>query len=98
MTLRVEGLSVVIRREAIDGRYEDGWQGFLAQLPAERLQEDGEIASFALEDEEDVAAFVGALTEGGLDPLDFVVVDSLHGPRSSRPWLEFVPTMGVRRR
>ena len=88
---------MVIRREAIDGHYEDSWQGFIAQLPVDRVDDDGEIASFALEDEDDVAAFVAALTEGGLCHLDeqsgvavdFVVIDSLRGPMRPCAWLEF---------
>lgn len=90
MTVTVDSWAVVIRREAIDAGYVDGWAGFLEQLPAERLQNDGAIASFALVDEEDVAAFVAALTEGGLTAEDFVVLESSRGPRGSCDWLERV--------
>jgi len=96
MAVLIEGLSVVIRRSAIDGRFQGGWEAFLAQLPRATLCDDGEIARVGFTDSEDCEAFVRALTEAGLDYADEVngmardlaVVDQLAGITLPCEWLE----------
>lgn len=96
MAVLIEGLSVVIRRSAIDGRFQGGWEAFLAQLPRATLCDDGEIARVGFTDSEDCEAFLRALTDAGLDYADEVngmardlaVVDQLAGITLPCEWLE----------
>jgi hypothetical protein len=96
MAVLIEGLSVVIRRSAIDGRFQGGWDAFLAQLPQATLCDDGEIARVGFIDSDDCEAFVRALVDAGLDHADEVngmardlaVVDQLAGVTLSCEWLE----------
>jgi hypothetical protein len=96
MAVLTEGLSVIIRRSAIDGRFQGGWTAFVAQLPADSLCDDGELARVGFKDSNDAEAFVRALTDAGLvfvdardgQARDLAVVDQLAGLTTPCAWLE----------
>ncbi len=97
MAVLIEGLSVVIRRSAIEGRFQGGWEALLAQLPQSTLCDDAEIARVGFTDSEQCQQFVVALMEAGLDYVDevngmakdFVVVDQRAGITTLCDWLDY---------
>ena len=97
MAVLIEGLSVVIRRSAIDGRFQGGWEALLAQLPQQTLCDDGEIARVGFTDSEQCQQFVVALMEAGLEyadevngmAKDFAVVDQRAGITTLCDWLDY---------
>ena len=97
MAVLIEGLSVVIRRGAIDGRFQGGWEALLAQLPQPTLCDDGEIARVGFTDSEQCQQFVMALIEAGLEYVDevngmakdFAVVDQRAGITTLCDWLDY---------
>lgn len=97
MAVLIEGLSVVIRRRAIDGRFQGGWEALLAQLPQPTLCDDGEIARVGFTDSEQCQQFVMALIQAGLEYVDevngmakdFAVVDQRAGITTLCDWLDY---------
>ncbi|MSR00717.1 MAG: hypothetical protein EXR88_04915 [Gammaproteobacteria bacterium] len=97
MAVLAEALSVIIKRTAIDGRFQGGWSAFLAQLPQKTLCDDGELARVGFNDSVDAEKFVTALTLAGLDFVDeanggardLAVVDQLAGITTLCDWLEY---------
>jgi hypothetical protein len=97
MAVLIEGLSVVIRRSAIEGRFQGGWEALLAQLPQLTLCDDGEIARVGFTDSEQCQQFVMALVEAGLEYVDevngmakdFAVVDQRAGITTLCDWLDY---------
>jgi hypothetical protein len=102
MAVLVEGLSVVVRRDAVVERYRGGWDAYVADAPNPTLCSDGEVARIGFLDPDAVAAFVDRLHRSGLvvqskgRAADLVVVDQLQGPTSRCDWLEVgeVPLRG----
>ncbi len=96
MAVLTEGLSVIVRRSAIDGRFQGGWAAFVAQLPPDSLCDDGELARVGFKDSIEAEAFVRALTRAGLvfvddrggQARDLAVVDQLVGLTTPCDWLE----------
>ncbi len=98
MAVLCEGISVIVRRDAIDERFQGGWPAFQDLVPNATLCTDGELARVGFMDPGSVEAFVDALEERGLtfwtDPVeapeeDIAVVDQLRGPTRVCDWLEF---------
>lgn len=97
MAVLIEGLSVVIHRRAIDGRFQGGWEALLAQLPQPTLCDDGEIARVGFTDSEQCQQFVMALIQAGLEYVDevngmakdFAVVDQRAGITTLCDWLDY---------
>jgi hypothetical protein len=97
MAVLIEGLSVVIRRSAIEGRFQGGWEALLAQLPQPTLCDDGEIARVGFTNSEQCQQFVMALMEAGLEYVDevngmakdFAVVDQRAGITTLCDWLDY---------
>lgn len=44
MAVLVEAISVIVRRDAIRGKYPGGWQGFVAAVPNGTLCYDDDLA------------------------------------------------------
>jgi hypothetical protein len=90
----LEGISVVVRLEAIQERYAGFWPRFVAEVPNRTICTDGEIASVGFMDTRDAVAFVKALAERGLVPerdglaIDCATVEQESGPDLPCPWLE----------
>ncbi len=95
MAVLVEGISVVVRRDAIDAGYPGGWPAFVENAPNATLCTDRELARIGFLDPRAVETFVAALTAHGLvfvDAgccVDMVVVDQQRGPTVRCEWLEF---------
>lgn len=85
MAILIEGISVVIRAEALLKKYRGGWNAFLAIVPNNTLCSDNELTRVGFMTPQDVGAFVNKLEQAGLEFLrsgnavDLVVVDQLRG-------------------
>lgn len=95
MAVLVEGLSIVVLRDAIDSRYVGGWSRFLADVPAVSWCADDSLVSTSFAVPTDVKSWASILQVRGLrfldgtTAVDFVVVHQLHGPTSPCEWLRF---------
>ena len=96
MAVLTEGISVVIRRDAIEAKLNGGWQAVLDHAPKRTLCTDGLLASVGFKRPDDVERFIQFLERSGLVFLedgtakDISVVDMLTGPTVNTPWLEFL--------
>ncbi len=95
MAVLVEGISVVVRMEAIKEKVPGGWIAFKNHVPNQTLCADDELARVGFMSPDDAKSFVGALEGLGLKyrvgetAADLVVVDQLRGPCVSCEWLDF---------
>jgi len=102
MAVLVEGISVVIRRDAIEAKIKGGWQSFQDIVPNQTLCTDGQLARVGFTSPDDVEKFTQSMESGGLifqkngSAKDFSVVDMLTGPTVKTPWLEFLCTSKTR--
>ncbi len=96
MAVLTEGISVVIRRDAIEAKFNGGWHAVLEHAPKRTLCTDGQLASVGFMRPDDVQRFIQFLELSGLVFLedgtakDISVVDMLTGPTVNTPWLEFL--------
>jgi len=91
-----EGISVVVRLDAIARLMEDDWANFLGIVPNDTMCCDNELARVGFMDPKDVEAFVGVLERRGFQyrdpggrPVDLVVVDQQRGPAVPCDWIEW---------
>lgn len=95
MAVLVEGISVIVRLDAINTKFAEGWNGFLNIVPNQTLCADDDIARVGFMSPTDVKTFVTILERGGLTAMcegsfvDIAVVDQLHGLTMPTEWLEF---------
>jgi len=95
MAVLVEGISVIIRRKAIEEKFSGGWEAFVDDVPNQTLCADDELARVGFMSPADVKAYVGHLEEFGLCYLsqgravDLVVGDQLQGPATPCDWGQF---------
>ena len=95
MPVIVEGISVVVRADAIASKLQGGMEEFLSFVPNQTYCADNELARVGFMTPMDTEAFVRRLTEAGLAHLqdrasvDIVVVDQLKGPLSQCSWVEY---------
>jgi hypothetical protein len=95
MAVLVEGISVIIRNEAILKKYSGGWNAFLAIVPNRTLCSDSELTRVGFMTPQDVGIFIKRLQQSGLEflcsgnAIDLVVIDQLHGPTTPCDWIEF---------
>lgn len=95
MAVLVEALSVIVRRDAVESRFNGGWSGFLSVIPNNTFCTDGLLARVGFMTPDDVEAFIQSLEEGGLSIanrdgwLDVAVVDQMRGPTAAADWLQF---------
>ena len=96
MAVLIEGISVVIRRDAIQANINGGWQSFQDLVSNQTLCTDGQLASVSFMSADDVERFTKSLKQVGLvffekgKPRDFCVVGMDVGPTATTPWLEFL--------
>ena len=57
MAVLVEGISVIVRRDAIESKYDGGWDTFVDNVPNATLCADDEIARVGFMGPADVEAF-----------------------------------------
>lgn len=95
MAVLVEGISVIVRRDAINARFIGGWKEFLNCIPNTTLCADENLARVGFMTPQDVETFVRDLERGGLTflhkgrAIDLAVVEQLRGPTTPVEWLEF---------
>jgi hypothetical protein len=102
MAVLVEGISVVVRRDAIHRSFVGGWSAFVETVPNRTLCTDGAVARVGFMAPADVEAFIAELTRGHPDSVqhtmkcvvdgsfrDIAVVDQQRGPTLPCKWLEF---------
>jgi hypothetical protein len=91
----VEGLSVIVRRNAVDDHMVGGWHGFLEIVPNSTLCTDEELARVGFLAPEHVGEFIDLLENRGLvflrgkQAVDVSVVDQQNGPTAETPWLQY---------
>ncbi|PKN10498.1 MAG: hypothetical protein CVU72_00990, partial [Deltaproteobacteria bacterium HGW-Deltaproteobacteria-7] len=94
MPLLVEGISVIIKRDAIDKKYPGGWDGFVEDVPNKTLCEDDYIARVGFMTPLDVGEYITQLEGYGFQhmengyAIDIVVVDQIRGLCVKCNWLE----------
>jgi hypothetical protein len=95
MAVLIEGISVVIRTEALLKKYPGGWGAFLAIIPNKTLCSDNELTRVGFMTPQDVGSFINILQQAGLEfqksgnAIDLVVIDQLRGPTTWCEWIEF---------
>ena len=95
MAVLVEGISVVIRKDAIQSKMAGGEERFRLLVPNSTYCDDGELARVGFLAPADVQAFVEELVDAGLEfmedgqCIDIAVCDQQRGPTAECQWLEF---------
>ena len=95
MAVLVEGISVVIKAEAITDKYPGGWEQFQQDVPNRTLCADGELARVGFMAPADVERYVARLEEMGLafqaggSAVDLSVVDQQKGFTLPCDWAEY---------
>lgn len=95
MAVLIEGLSVVIRKDALHQKFPGGWNAFERIVPNKTLCTDNEIVRVGFMVPGDVENFVRKLMRMNLvfmqdgEAFDIVVVDQREGPTTKCTWLEF---------
>ena len=90
----MEGISVVIRRDAIDAKHPGGWHEFLRDVPNKTICADEYLAAVRFMNPQAVEAYVEFLATHGLELVrngsaeDLVIVDQLEGPTLPCSWAE----------
>jgi len=97
MAVLVEGISVVVRRDAIDARHSGGIAAFVDGVPTQLFAADEQLAVVGFQSADEAEAFCEALAEAGISfgdeddesvPTDVAVVDQFEGILTDTPWLE----------
>jgi len=95
MAVLVEGISVIVKRDAIVAVYPGGWDAFVRGAPNRTLCADTELARVGFMTPQDVETFVKHLEQVGLrfladgKSVDIVIVDQNEGPTTPCDWLQF---------
>ena len=104
MAVLVEGISVIVRADAILEKFPDGFAGFKKVVPNETLCADDELARIGFMTPADVEAFVKKLELSGLiysrhgQAIDINIVDQIRGIAMPCNWLAFGHTYLQRNR
>jgi hypothetical protein len=91
----VEAISVVIRRDAIAGKFHGGWDAFVKSVPNATLCVDEKLVRVGFMAQNDVRSYINDLERHGLKfenggtAEDIVVVDQQSGPTLACDWVEF---------
>lgn len=95
MAVLVEGISVVIRREAIESKYPGGWGFFEKDTPQTTLCADEELVRVGFQTFQEVDAYIEQIQKFGIvfmredQAVDLAVVHQMQGIASPCEWLEF---------
>jgi len=93
MGVLLEGISIIVRNDALESRYPGGVEGLRADCPNGSFCTDGTLSRAAFMDERDAACFIGLLLAHGLELGEQGAADIAvfaHGGRLRQPclWLE----------
>jgi hypothetical protein len=95
MAVLVEGISVVVRSDAIQSKIAGGLERFRQLIPNSTYCDDGELARVGFLAPADVQTFIEELVDAGLAFMedgrcvDIAVCDQQRGPTADCDWLEF---------
>jgi hypothetical protein len=99
MAVLVEGISVLVRIDAIASKMPGGWERFKMLIPNTTFCYDKELARVGFLDPSSVGDFIADLEDCGLKyfdedvlediPVDMIVCDQQRGPVTECEWLEF---------
>jgi hypothetical protein len=95
MAVLIEGISVVVRMDAVRAKFPGGWSVFEQIVPNATLCCDDELARVGFMVPEDVGLFIDKLEANGLAffknnrTVDIVVVDQLTGPTNDCAWVAY---------
>lgn len=95
MAVLVEGISVIVKRAAIDQRYPGGWTAFVKDAPNATLCADSHIARVGFMSDRAALSFVLTLKElgfaspGGPEQSDMSICCQSRGPRDECSWAVF---------
>lgn len=95
MAVLVEGISVVIRTQAVLTKYRGGWEAFQQAVPNRTMCADNELVRVGFVNPADVGSYVQQLERAGLAPFtkgqsaDFAVADQREGFTAPCAWAEF---------
>jgi hypothetical protein len=95
MAVLVEGISVIVRVEAINERYRGGSTSFVLRVPNKTLCSDNEVARIGFMTPDDCKAFIDHLASMGIvflrggNAQDIVVADQLRGFTVPCEWADF---------
>ena len=95
MSVLVEGISVIIRRDAIERNYPKGWYYFLIVVPNSPLCYDNKIARVGFMTPHGVGDFIQQLEKDGFlflsnnKAIELAVADQQQGITSDCDWLKF---------
>ena len=95
MAVLIEGISVVVRYDAIDRRFAGGRRQFLEAVPSQTFCADDDLARVGFMLPANADAFARMLEEGGLTSprdghaVDYAVVEQLRGATTPAEWLEY---------
>lgn len=98
MAVLIEAWSVLVRRDAIDARFNGGWSNFLRLVPNRTLCMDTNLARVAFISWEDAESYIRFLASHGLVPandehwLDMVALNHIDGIEHPVPWLKTATT------
>lgn len=94
MTVLVEGISVIIKLDAVNRVFPNDWEDFREYLPNFTLCKDDKLARFCFLSQEEAMAFKDKLEslnfvyQGNEGAQDFVFVDQIYGATTQCNWLE----------
>ncbi len=95
MTVLVEGVSVIIKLEAINRIIPDGWEGFRQHVPNFAWSKDDNIVRLGFLDGDEAKEYAKKLEslnlvyQGSEGAQDFALVDQIYGITSRCNWLEY---------
>src|SRR6266853_2559098 len=95
MAVLVEGISAIIRVQAIHERFPGGWKAFVSKVPNQTLCSDNELARVGFMTPDDCKGFVDHLESVGIifqqdgHAQDVVVADQMRGFTVPCDWAEF---------
>jgi len=95
MAVLIEGISVVIRADALLKKFSGGWDGFELIVPNQTLCTDNELVRVGFMTPQDVESFIRKLQRAGLEfmrsgeAIDIAVADQMRGVTSKCSWLGF---------
>ncbi len=95
MTVLVEGVSVIIKLEAINRIIPEGWEGFRQYVPNFAWCKDDKLVRLGFLDGDEAKEFATKLEslnlvyQGSEGAQDFALVDQIYGVTSRCNWLEY---------
>lgn len=94
MAILIEGITVIVRRPAIEERYEGGVEAFAAAAPSPLFCLDDDLVAVAFTDADDAEAYCNDLAAAGVDfgdegrSAEVAITDQFHGLLTETAWLE----------